>query len=99
MLRQKLPNGKTLQLTQIGGGATSVGAIWVSERKNNDDVLIERIDGYSTTDCIPSLQQLNDSIIMITLIDTVIRRQFKYRVNLNNRIFPNDGSPGAKLVE
>jgi len=99
LFSQKLPGGRIIQLTQIGGGATSEGAIWVSEKKKNKNILIDRLDGYNTLDNIPGLQQLNDSIIIITLIDTVINMRFKYRVNLNNRISPNDGSPGAKLFE
>lgn len=99
LFSQKLPGGRIIQLTQIGGGAASEGAIWVSEKKKNKNILIDRLDGYNTLDNIPGLQQLNDSIIIITLIDTVINMRFKYRVNLNNRISPNDGSPGAKLFE
>ena len=98
MIHYQLRNGDAIELEYTIGneiGATTPDVTWIRKiPKNGDSYLIGKIKAVFEGDNV-IISQLNDSIIKIRFIDTVIgKKQFKdYIVNLNKNIKPNDGSP------
>ena len=91
-----LGNGDQIELLYRGGGATASDVIWVQKTSNSKDSFIAKINYHKKIQA--KLWQINDSIIIVRLIDTAFfKGKFRdFRLNLNKRIYPNDGSPYAE---
>ena len=90
--RETLKDSQQIELLFRAGGATDRDVIWIQKTLNNQKSYIGRIKGDDRYKF--KIWQENDSIIKIRLTDTLnISGKFRdFKINLNNRIYPNDGS-------
>jgi hypothetical protein len=88
-----IKDNEHIELLYRGGGATAPDIIWVQKTSNNQKTFIGKIKWYQDS-YESKIWQVNDSIIKVRLTDTsTFKGQFRdFTLNLNNRIYPNDGS-------
>ncbi len=92
-----LKNNVQIKLLYRGGGATAPDVIWVQKTFRNQKSYIGKIKWSSNSD-ESNIWQVNDSIIRVRLTDTLFfKGQFRdFTLNLNDAIYPNDGSAFAE---
>ena len=101
----KLTNGDIIQVVDyiLPLGATTPDVMWVIKKSGKGEgVFIARLDNVNTKIYKVDLTQLNDSTVFIRLTDKSTGMfkgaYFDYKIDLNKRIYPNDGSPGVERI-
>jgi hypothetical protein len=91
----RLKDSSTLVLQIRTGsylGATTPDVTWINKKlANGQQVQIGKIKRWLDQGII-KFEPLNDSLINIHFVDSVSHYASLYTVNLNQRIYPNDGS-------
>ena len=92
----QLKDGVTLALQEkIGGylGATTPNVTWIKiKERNGKEQQVGKINRFLDMGTI-SFEPINDSLISLQYIDSILHYKSKYIININKRIYPNDGSP------
>jgi hypothetical protein len=92
----KLQDSSTIVLQIKTGsylGATTPDVTWINKRlANGQQQQIGKIRRWLDKGTI-SFEPLNDSLINIQFVDSMWHHASLYTVNLNQRIYPNDGLP------
>jgi hypothetical protein len=91
MSQYKLRNGDIIELRSIGVGATAADVIWINKTNmKGDKVIVSRLVGLSDIYEV-SFEQLNDTLLKISFVDTVVFKgsRIDTTINLNKRITPN----------
>lgn len=73
-------------------GATTPDVTWINKKLNNGQAQqIGKIKRWLDKGTI-RFKPLNDSLVNIYFVDSIWHQTSLYTVNLNQRIYPNDGS-------
>ncbi len=82
----KINDSVEIVVQYVGGGATAPDYLKVVKKSPAASTIIKVLDGY-TNDYVFHLQQLNDSIVILNMIDTAqfttVNRNLEFRININ----------------
>jgi hypothetical protein len=91
----QLKNGAILNLQEKTGGylgATTPNVTWINKtEKNGQELQVGKIKQLLDMGEI-SFEPVNDSLIKLLYVDSIWHHTSIYIINVNQRIYPNDGS-------